>query len=109
LILVATITSAETALFALHGRDNPPNSALMIAWLSSISWSWWVHVDRKRCRAGLPFEFDALVFFLWPLTVPYYLIRTRSTRTAGATVLAWGMYALPFVVAFWAVVSSVIR
>lgn len=107
LVVVTTFASSETALFALQGRDNPPNSALMISLLTSITWSWWIHADRKRCQAGLPFEFDAFVFFAWPFLVPYYLVRTRRARAAAPSVLLWTLYALPFAVAMLGAISSV--
>jgi hypothetical protein len=29
---------------------------------------------------GLPFEFEAFVFFAWPIALPYYLVKSRGSR-----------------------------
>jgi hypothetical protein len=82
-------------LFALYGLENAPNSQALLSLSLSIGWAWWTCVDRRRCRAGLQFEFDAFVFFGWPIVVPYYSFRTRSSRTALSTCLLWGLYLIP--------------
>jgi hypothetical protein len=35
----------------------------------------WVRADRRARGYRAPFEFDAFVFFAWPVAVPYYLWR----------------------------------
>ena len=52
---------------------------------------WWVYADRRRRGFGGPFEFEAFVFFAWPIVVPYYLVRTRSLR---GLLVAAGIYTL---------------
>src|SRR5437762_11806817 len=47
-------------------------------------WSWWIHVNRRRLRQRYPFEFDALVFFAWPIVVPYYLVKSRGSRRSAS-------------------------
>jgi hypothetical protein len=44
----------------------------------------WVYLDRKGRGLSLPFEFEAFVFFGWPLFLPYYLYKTRGTRRGMA-------------------------
>jgi len=50
-----------------------------------------VFEDRRKRGFRVPFEFDAFVFFAWPIVVPYYLYRTRGAR---GLLLAAGFYAL---------------
>jgi hypothetical protein len=40
----------------------------------------WVRADRRARGYRAPFEFDAFVFFAWPVAVPYYLCSTRGWR-----------------------------
>jgi hypothetical protein len=87
------------ALFVLHGTAPSRESETRWTMLINSAWSWWVYVDRRRHRLGYPFEFDALVFFAWPLVAPYYLLRSRASRSRLATLLIWLLYALPFLVA----------
>jgi len=36
--------------------------------------------DRKARNFSVPFEFDAFVFFAWPLVLPWYFYRSRGKR-----------------------------
>ena len=47
--------------------------------LSLIIASWLTADARKRNR-NLPYDFDGLVFFFWPLILPIYLLQTRKLR-----------------------------
>ena len=46
----------------------------------SLTLAWWVYVDRRKRHYAAVYEFEAFVFFAWPLVVPYYLIQTRGWR-----------------------------
>jgi hypothetical protein len=52
---------------------------------------------------SLPFEFDAFVFFGWPVVVPYYLYRTRGGRGLIVTAAVYTLYVIP------EVISAIIR
>jgi hypothetical protein len=42
--------------------------------------AWWIELDRKSKAIPAPFEYQAFVFFLWPVAAPYYLFQTRKWR-----------------------------
>jgi hypothetical protein len=50
--------------------------------------SCWVYLDRKGRSLSLPFEFEAFVFFAWPLFLPYYLYKSRGIRRGIAVTVA---------------------
>jgi len=56
---------------------------------------------------GLPFEFDAFVFFGWPVVVPYYLYRTRGKRGLILTAAVYLLFVVPTVIS--AIVSVIVR
>ena len=59
-----------------------PSGATALLW-SFPFWlilTWWVFIDRPARGFRAPFEFDAFVFFAWPLLFPYYIYRTRGGR-----------------------------
>jgi hypothetical protein len=58
-----------------------------------------VSVDRRIRDFDVPYEFDALVFFIWPLVVPYYLYRTRGGRGLLFAAFIYIFYLTPVVVA----------
>lgn len=51
-------------------------------WTASFSFcvAWWIESDRKARAIPAPFEYQAFVFFLWPILAPYYLFQTRGWR-----------------------------
>jgi len=63
----------------------------------------WVRMDRRRRNLSLPFEFDAFVFFGWPVALPYYLYRTRGRRGLLVTVAVYMLEVAP------AVISAIVR
>src|SRR3978361_1861360 len=96
--LVAFV-SVETAAFAYRGQALPHETEALWALLVGVAWSWWVSADRQRNRRSTAFEFDALVFFAWPVVVPYYLVTSRGGRSTRSSLAIWGFYAWPFLVA----------
>lgn len=55
----------------------------------------WVRVDRQVRGFRAPFEFDAFVFFAWPIVVPYYLYKTRGRRGLLAAASIGTLYVAP--------------
>lgn len=40
----------------------------------------WIVADSQRRGRTMPYDFDSLVFALWPVVAPVYLFRTRGWR-----------------------------
>jgi hypothetical protein len=58
----------------------------------------WVHFDRRTHHLSLPFEFDAFVFFAWPIALPYYLYKTRGVRGFFLAAPIMALLLLPYVI-----------
>ena len=59
-------------------------AAVLNAYLIPASIALWIHADaRRRPQRSLPYDFAALVFFMWPIAAPIYLFRTRGLRAFG--------------------------
>jgi hypothetical protein len=99
LLAAVSITSIESIAFAMLDVAPPKSTEGLWTVVMNSAWSWWVFVDRRRRGISYPFEFDALVFFLWPLVVPYYLLQSRAVRSRTNTVFAWLAYSVPFLLA----------
>ena len=67
----------------------------------------WLRGDRRAREFAVPDEFDAFVFWGWPVVAPYYLYRTRGRRGILVAVGVWGLYIVPTFV--WSVVHIVKR
>lgn len=60
---------------------------------------WWIQLDRRSRKLAVPFEFDAFLFFCWPVLMPYYFLRTRGARGLLPTAAVFAMAIMPFVIA----------
>jgi hypothetical protein len=54
-----------------------------------------VRMDRRNRNLILPYEFEAFVFFGWPLVLPYYLWRTRRRRGLAMTAAVYARFIAP--------------
>jgi hypothetical protein len=62
--------------------------------------------DRKARNFSVPFEFDAFVFFAWPLVLPWYFYRSRGKRGLLYVTAVYGLAFLPDLAARIANLSS---
>jgi hypothetical protein len=91
LFLLTAMFALGLSLLALR-RLNPSESTQLLWRLAfSLILVCWVRVDARAQRYSPRFDFDAFVFFGWPIAVPYYLYRTRGAR---GLVFGAGIWAL---------------
>lgn len=111
LLLLVTLTAIYTiglSVLASHGlAARPEATAVLWALEFQVLLAIWVRMDRRHRNVSLPFEFDAFVFFGWPVVVPYYLYRTRSIRGLIITVAIYTLFVAPTVIS--AIVSVMVR
>jgi hypothetical protein len=60
--------------------------------------SFWVTADARKRHHPLCYDYDSLVFFLWPMVVPVYLIRTRGWRALLTLLCFLGIWAVVMMV-----------
>jgi hypothetical protein len=100
LTILAAVFTTGLSILAVHGhRFGAEGAELLWTFEFRILLAFWVRIDRKVRSFRLPFEFDAFVFFAWPVAVPYYLYRTRSSRGLLLTAAIYVLYLAPNVVA----------
>jgi hypothetical protein len=100
---LAAIYATGLLVLASHGYATPGASALLWPLEFQALLAIWVRIDRRRRNVSLPFEFDAFVFFGWPVVVPYYLYRTRGSRGLFVTAAVYMLYVAP------TVISTIVR
>ena len=61
----------------------PEILVVLAGYLMPASIGLWVQADVQRRRRRMPYDFDSLVFALWPFVAPIYLFRTRGWRALG--------------------------
>ena len=99
LILLALIFTAAREVLASHHLKTPGEFANLESVSQQLFVALWVYLDRQGRRLNLPFEFDAFVFFAWPIVLPYYLVKSRGARGLLLAALFFALLALPSVVA----------
>jgi hypothetical protein len=71
--------TAGSAFFEFCGE--PHGAGKIVSVLAGLLLSWsvalWVQADALRNKAVVAYDFDSLIFFLWPFVTPIYLFRTR--------------------------------
>jgi hypothetical protein len=62
------------------GEPSGPLAILAVlgAYLLSSTVSLWVQADAVQRSREAAYDFDSLIFFLWPFAAPIYLFRTRG-------------------------------
>jgi hypothetical protein len=97
LVSVVAGATGQVLLLSLGEAAHSTNSANFWMLLLNTAWSWWVHVSRRRLGQSYAFEFEALVFFAWPVVVPYYLIKSRKVLIGLPAFAAWFLCSAPFI------------
>jgi hypothetical protein len=99
-IVLTTIFALGLCVSALRGSDAHLGPGALLWTLEyRILLASWVNLDRKARAVPLPFEFDAFVFFAWPIAVPYYFYRSRRKHWLAAAFGVWGLYVVPNMIA----------
>ena len=108
LFILTAIYSIGLSILAFHrGPERAGTAALLWSLEFQTLLAVWVRMDRRRRNMSLPFEFDAFVFFGWPVAVPYYLYRTRGKRGVFVTAAIYTFYVTPAVIS--AIASTMVR
>jgi len=61
-----------------------------------------VDADRRARRLAAPYEYNAFIFFFWPIALPVYLFQTRRWR---GLVIGVGMLLLSEVPSIAAIIA----
>lgn len=104
LIILTGIYTIGLSILAFHrSPDRTETTALLWTIEFQTLLAVWVRMDRRRRNVSFPFEFDAFVFFGWPVALPYYLYRTRGKRGLVVTAAVYMLDVAP------AVISAIVR
>jgi hypothetical protein len=108
LLVLTAIYSIGLSVLAFHGYPvRPKSTALLWSLAFPMLLAIWVRMDRRSRNLNVPFEFDAFVFFAWPVALPYYLYRIRGKRGLLIVAAVYALYISPMVL--FAIVSTIVR
>jgi hypothetical protein len=67
---------------------------LVPRWALALAVALWVLSDARKRRLPLCYDYDAFLFFAWPLVLPIYLVQTRGWRAIFAMLGFASLYLL---------------
>ena len=97
-ILLFALTAISTlglSLLAMRHRQPSALTYLLWTWGFALILVCWVRADARARGYVRSFDFDAFVFFGWPIMVPYYLYRTRRVRGLLSSLGICALYFVP--------------
>jgi hypothetical protein len=95
LLALTAIFAVGLSVLMVHDLDALATTQLLWRFEFNLLLTLWVRADRQARGFRVPFEFDAFVFFGWPIVVPYYLYRTRGGRGLLLGAGIWGLQIVP--------------
>jgi hypothetical protein len=95
LVVLTAIFSVGSSLIALHGMPERRETGMLWSLAFQLILACWVRVDRQVRGFRAPYEFDAFVFFAWPIVVPCYLYKTRGKRGLFVAAGIGGLFITP--------------
>ena len=99
LILLTLIFTVASSVFARDNVTVPEESKRLWSFSMQLVVVCWVYLDRRTRCFSLPYEFDAFVFFAWPVFLPYYMYRSRGARGLLLTTFVYALVVIPNIVA----------
>lgn len=80
LVLLVALGVVAEVILTYHGAELSQSTSYL--WNACFAYCVviWIEKDRKSKSISAPFEYQAFVFFFWPVVAPYYLFQTRRWR-----------------------------
>src|ERR1043166_3152871 len=94
LCIFCTTAALELHQFIGEPRGLPAICAVAANYLMAGSVALWIQIDAYERGRSPAYDFDTLVFILWPVVGPVYLFRTRGASAFGPLCAFIGVTAL---------------
>ena len=95
LLVLTVINCVGVGSLAAAGQQVHAGTVLLGRFVFALLVVRWVASDRDCRRFNPPFEFDAFVFFVPVVVVPYYLCKTRGPRGLVSAMGFWALLIAP--------------
>ncbi len=93
LIVLSALFTVDLGVVGAQGGTVTPLARNVWMFAFGLFVAWWIAGDRRQRSYAAPFEFEAAIFYAWPVLLPYYLYRTRG---GNGLLLTLGVYGLFF-------------
>ena len=89
------ILAIESAYVVYMGEAVSDIMILLWSMVFSLLTAFWTTLDARARDVYEPFEYAYLVFLLWPVVLPYHLIKTRGYEGFLIYIGITGLYLFP--------------
>jgi len=97
-VFVTTVTASTVAvIYGLVGVQPSPLPTLFLTFAPLISVIFWVQSDARFHRLATIQDLGFFVYLLWPVVVPWYVIKTRGARAWSLALLLLGAVVAPLI------------
>ena len=98
--MFAVLTGFEAGAYGARGIAVPGISRVFtyVGFLTVMTY--WVRKDSKRSESWHAMDLGLYMFLLWPVMVPYYLLKTRGAKGLVPILTFLGSYVVAFIVGF---------
>src|SRR5262249_25191735 len=96
LVVLIFLVTLDFSLMAAHGKEASGFPGMVWTVVYALSLASWVKSDRRKRNVSVPLDHEALVFFAWPVAMPYYLYRTRGGKGLLEGIGFHALYLSPF-------------
>jgi hypothetical protein len=102
-LLCIFCTTAALELHEFIGEPGglPAICAIAANYLMAATVALWIQIDAYERGKSPAYDFDTLVFILWPIVAPVYLFRTRGAGAFGPLGAVVGVTALAYLFALF--------
>jgi hypothetical protein len=101
LCIFCTIAALQLHEFIGEPGGLPAVCAIAANYLMAASIALWIQIDAHERGKKTAYDFDTLVFILWPIVAPIYLFRTRGAEALGPLLAFIGVAVLAYLFALF--------
>lgn len=102
-IVTSVFCALAAGLYATGGMAPSSRAEVFLIFAPTLAVVLWVVQDARQRHIAQVHDFDWLVWTFWPLSIPWYCVKSRGAR--GLLLLAWlaGLILLPWIT--WLVIT----
>jgi hypothetical protein len=96
LLLAFILYGSLEIVAAVKGQNTTESTDFLCSLFFALSVALWASNDAKSRNLYRPYEYSHFIFLIWPLALPYHLIKTRGSEGLLIFLGLLSLYPLPF-------------
>ena len=92
LYIYLVLSSFALGVYQARGVEAPDAFVVILPFGYLWSVGWWLRTDSRQRGFTWPWDLGLFLYIIWPLLIPYYLLKTRGWRGLLAIVVFIAAY-----------------